>query len=794
MLVLGWDGAEWSMIRGLCEAGKMPHLQSFLEHGTSANIASLQPMLSPLLWTTMVTGKRAHDHGILGFVENSLEGPRAISNLQRKVPALWNILSESGLKCQVLNWWPSNPAEKIKGQFVSNLAFSAGSLRGQTWPADLAELLKQKKSSPEDLDEGVLRGFFPYHTSSALREDDLVEKIARILARTKHQFDVSMELLSMESDCRFFYFEALDQIQHLAGKFVEDNDSPYQFIVEAAYRWHDEMLGSFLNRAKGHNVMIMSDHGFNLRSSKAELMPELPAALALDHQPYAFFAAAGPDVDVESEIFGMSLLDITPTLLHYFKLPQGKDMSGRKQSVFSFQHPLSFIPSWDGLLDIRFQFPEKHQSLESIKDLEELEYIDLSGNDLKSGIEEEQDYNRAVSLKEVGRFQEAQQISEHYRTSSPKPYRWQILHARLFTALNDQEGWVEFQQSLSQEQKLDPHLLFNKALMLLQAGQAEDALLVFQAMEEKGMGTSALGLEMGQALFLAGELKAAEKQIDKVLALNSDSAAALNSKAQIAFALGEEEDFKIWANRSLQLKMHQPQLHYLWASLYFENGDQESAQKALQFCLQIAPRHQKALALMEQLSGKVQKSWTYVVSGFPRSGTSFMMSLLQQSGFSIISDNHRSADEHNPRGYFEWEELKNISDSSKSLMDTHGKTIKVVAPLLPYLPADRAYRVIWMDRPTLELILSQAKMKGEPTDLQNFPFRKGQQLEEEKKRLQTWLNQQPNVEWIEISYPKLMQESYPDELERLTHFLDREISSEHWEIAADPQLHRNKIG
>lgn len=136
LLILGWDGAEWSAINRLCDQGYMPHFKSFKERGLPAHIASLQPMISPLLWTSVVTGKRAHVHGILGFVENSLEGPQAISSYQRKCPALWNILSEAGLLCQVLNWWPSNPAEEILGDFISNLAFAEGDLAGQCWPPE----------------------------------------------------------------------------------------------------------------------------------------------------------------------------------------------------------------------------------------------------------------------------------------------------------------------------------------------------------------------------------------------------------------------------------------------------------------------------------------------------------------------------------------------------------------------------------------------------------------------------------------------------------------------------------
>ena len=118
----------------------------------------------------------------------------------------------------------------------------------------------------------------------------------------------------------------------------------------------------------------------------------------------------------------------------------------------------------------------------------------------------------------------------------------------------------------------------------------------------------------------------------------------------------------------------------------------------------------------------------------------------------------------------------------------------MVAPLLPYLPANRNYKVIWMERPTLELILSQAKMRGDQASLESFPFQKGQQLESEKQRFQNWLNAQPHVEWLSISYPDLVHSNKEELLKKLSTFIGVEISLNHWQKVVEPQLHRNKIG
>ena len=69
ILLIGWDAADWKIIHHLVDAGKMPHMAGFIEAGVIGNLATLYPELSPMLWTSIATGKRPFKHGILGFTE-----------------------------------------------------------------------------------------------------------------------------------------------------------------------------------------------------------------------------------------------------------------------------------------------------------------------------------------------------------------------------------------------------------------------------------------------------------------------------------------------------------------------------------------------------------------------------------------------------------------------------------------------------------------------------------------------------------------------------------------------------
>src|ERR1043165_3586929 len=122
VLLLGWDAADWQFLTPLLDSGKMPNLRKLIEGGVSGRIATLQPVLSPILWTSIATGKRGDKHGVLSFIEPKPngEGIQPVSSYSRKAKALWNLLSQLGKRSVVVNWFASHPAEKIRGAVVSN--------------------------------------------------------------------------------------------------------------------------------------------------------------------------------------------------------------------------------------------------------------------------------------------------------------------------------------------------------------------------------------------------------------------------------------------------------------------------------------------------------------------------------------------------------------------------------------------------------------------------------------------------------------------------------------------------
>jgi predicted AlkP superfamily phosphohydrolase/phosphomutase len=135
VLLIGWDAADWKIIDKLFAEGKLPNLYNLVKRGVRTQLQTLDPPLSPMLWTSIATGFRADIHGIGGFIEPtpSGDGLRPVTSTSRKVKAIWNILQQNGLKSNVVAWWPSNPVEPISGVMVSNLFQVANKPLHETW-------------------------------------------------------------------------------------------------------------------------------------------------------------------------------------------------------------------------------------------------------------------------------------------------------------------------------------------------------------------------------------------------------------------------------------------------------------------------------------------------------------------------------------------------------------------------------------------------------------------------------------------------------------------------------------
>jgi len=182
-----------------------------------------------------------------------------------------------------------------------------------------------------------------------------------------------------------------------------------------------------------------------------------------------------------------------------------------------------------------------------------------------------------------------------------------------------------------------------------------------------------------------------------------------------------------------------------------------------------------------------------VVSGLPRSGTSMMMKMLTEGGLDSVVDNLREADEDNPNGYFEIEDVKALKDGqSKWIYDARGKVVKVISYLLEFLPQDLTYDVIFMDREIHEVLASQKKMlarRNETSAISDEEMEK--QYREHLKAVKYWLPRQANFRVMYVKYDEMVKS--PETLvPNIVNFLELPLNVDAMVAVPNPALYRNR--
>jgi len=183
-----------------------------------------------------------------------------------------------------------------------------------------------------------------------------------------------------------------------------------------------------------------------------------------------------------------------------------------------------------------------------------------------------------------------------------------------------------------------------------------------------------------------------------------------------------------------------------------------------------------------------------IVSGLPRSGTSMMMKMLEAGGLEILTDNVRTADVDNPKGYYEYERVKDLEkETDKSyIREARGKVLKVISFLLKELPDDNFYRVIFMLRDLDEVVASQNKMldnRGEAN-----PVRDEKAKELYRKHLvnvKVLMRTRANFEYFEVNYRDALD--HPRRIaEDVNRFVGGKLDVEAMKQVVDHQLYRNR--
>lgn len=395
--IIGMDGLEWRIVRSMIEKGELPNLKKILEHGVYSEMETLEPMLSPAIWTTIATGVSPEVHGITWFMVKDSKGNMIpVTSAQRKVKALWNILTEEGKTTDVIGWWASWPAEKIKGRIVSDhMGYHIFGIQsekvetdvGNTYPEKLNDQLSKYKVDPFSIPLEQVKRYMKisdleYNVSVDMKalcarpeyrnclyclgKSDIpfchlnpLHHFLRSLATLETFTNISIELLKQKQpDLFMVYFEWVDVVGHQYMKFAppkmdwvsEELFAKYGDVMRQTYIRQDEALGELMAvMSPDTNIFIMSDHGFLIGDErlKEEKFTTVGLAHHWHHAP-AFLAMAGPDIRKNGKEIKARVHDITPTVLALLGLPiedyiEGKVLSEAIEPAFLQKFPIKRI-------------------------------------------------------------------------------------------------------------------------------------------------------------------------------------------------------------------------------------------------------------------------------------------------------------------------------------------------------------------------------------------------------------------------------------------------------------------
>jgi hypothetical protein len=183
-----------------------------------------------------------------------------------------------------------------------------------------------------------------------------------------------------------------------------------------------------------------------------------------------------------------------------------------------------------------------------------------------------------------------------------------------------------------------------------------------------------------------------------------------------------------------------------------------------------------------------------VVSGLPRSGTSMTMKMLEAGGVNLVTDGFRTADEDNPKGYYEYELVKELDKEADKawLRDTRGKAIKIISFLLRHLPSSNNYKVVFMQRNLEEVLASQSKMldrRGEANQTDDDDMRHAYQ--DHLWKVDYLMKHAPQFETLALHYKEVLEEPRR-QAARINAFLDGRLDVDRMVDVVDEQLYRNR--
>lgn len=616
LLLIGIDGADWNLIRPLIDNGELPAFTHLVENGTMGNLATLSPTLSPVLWTSIATGKRAGLHGIHGFTEidPTTNRVRPVSSVSRKCKAVWNILQQNDKTVNLSNWFASHPAEPLNGIALSDFFPSPGPANAtepppvpdaSVHPWDKAEHFGDMRVIFDDIDSSIGDLFIKDLEGADEKKDQRITQLGMQLAESYTLQGTTLDILENHPwDFHAVYFRVVDILCHIFMPFhppqmegvPDELFEHYSDTINSAYRFIDLLLSFQLAKAgPDATVMILSDHGFlhdHLRPR-----PNLQNAFADPegwHRDHGIILVKGPGVKKDHLIHGAGLLDITPTILSLFGLPLGKDMQGRAlTAIFEEEPEIEYIDSWENVPGEDGRHPDGStmgdaDAKELLDRFVELGYIAPLGDNAQQNNDQtliQNGWNLARDFMDYGAWEDALPHLEtlHHKAPGNPSFTVQLAYCQWRLGLA-----AEAERTLGDALRMaheGPMLSLLRGHLALERDDEKEALTHYEAAAELVQNNREIHLAIGRAWLRLNKLEEAEAAFRKVLELEPENAFAFQGLARTHLIAERWEDAAHAAIDAVALQHNLPTAHAVLGDALINLNQFEEAKNAYERCI-----------------------------------------------------------------------------------------------------------------------------------------------------------------------------------------------------------------
>ena len=604
IMVLGLDGMDPATVDLLMAEGKMPNFAKLRTDGAYGRLVSSKPLLSPIIWTTIATGKPPDQHRIGHFVAvNEKTGEQLpVTSRMRKVKALWNILSDAGRTVDVVGWWATWPAERVKGALVSDhtcyhFLFEEGAAgstdaTGIVYPPILEPTLRPMIKRPGDLSMADVAPFVHVSAEELARPfhfDDDLSHFKWALATADSYRVIGKYLWETEKpDVLMLYIEGTDSVSHLFGHLFRAEGLAGELAaqqlrfggaVEAMYRYADRTVGEYMALMDDRTTLVvLSDHGFELGAlqddpSKTRDMRRVSERF---HRLEGILYLYGNHVKPRRRLDQPTLVDVAPTLLSLVGLSPAQDMPGRVLSEGLDLTPAPRqVASYETAAPVAdaAEVDDRNVDPAILERLRALGYLDTQSP--------KGDRNLAAVLFQEGKFAEAAQAYEALVREHPDDAGLRASLAGALGALGRYDESLAQLELAIEREPLNPEAYHNRGVIYEKQGKRNDAIAAYRSAlrynPQYAPSQQALVRLTGSAV-VQGPRDDAERQA-QALAERASQAARRGDYASAMQTLDEAEKM---APRYALVYQYRSNVAFLM-------GDRERAKGALRKALEIEP-------------------------------------------------------------------------------------------------------------------------------------------------------------------------------------------------------------